>query len=55
MIASIWDNQKDIKEGLFLPMDPPKASRPIETEVELDFIDLPELIDINSEVFKNFF
>jgi hypothetical protein len=28
---------------------------PIETEVELFFIDLPELIEINSDVFKNFF
>ena len=29
--------------------------KPIETEVELFFVDLPELIDINSNVFKNFF
>ena len=55
MIASIWDNQQNIIKGLFLPTNVPQALKPIETEVELFFVDLPELIDINSNVFKNFF
>jgi hypothetical protein len=36
-------------------MNIPRSLRPLETEVELFFIDLPELIDINSETFKKFF